>query len=446
MEQELQNKLKTSIRTEMADCFNSDGKRKKNIPTCKLSEESINDISYFLAHKIPKCHALNITLDNIRNGKILGKGSFGYSFLVTKSNSEKVIIKIIVCDRSDPDLELYKQEILDEINIHIKLTQLEDVYNKFIAKIFGYISKDEIKSLLGTKSLYNYHDAITNNIICNFPSKKYTENCEIYLFMEVGNHDLSKYITGAFDKISFDDLTNLFFDFMNFYKISEGIIKPERKIFIHSDIKPENIIIMDNKGKVELKLIDFGVSILSDSFNDSNSSGTEYMYKGLFTHEATNKYKQQIAYRSPLFDVFSVIMSYLQIVLHNSIKRNIVTDRLKFDDIIIILEDKVKTLTSNPLIIDKVHRILELGNIIYKFHQVNINNYVDSYGNVALGFDEKIEKYEDSIRIINLGNINTKLPKYVNDVTKYKVQTDYEYFDSIMKYYLFSDFLHESSI
>lgn len=55
MERESQNKIKTSIRTEMTDCFNADGKRTKNIPTCKISEESINDISYFLAHKIPNC-------------------------------------------------------------------------------------------------------------------------------------------------------------------------------------------------------------------------------------------------------------------------------------------------------------------------------------------------------------------------------------------------------
>lgn len=446
MESYTVSNLKKSITTEMKNCFNKDGKRIKNIPTCKLSEESINDISYFLAHKLPQCSQLNITLENIRNGKILGKGSFGYSFLVTKNNLETVIIKIIVCNKSDPELELYKEEILEEINIHIKLTQLDDRYNKFIAKIFGYISKDEIKSLFSTRSIYNYHDAITNNIICNFPSKKYSGNCEIYLFMEVGKHDLTKYITGAFDKISFDEVTDLFFDFINFYKISEGIIKSEGKVFIHSDIKPENIIIINNKGKLELKLIDFGVSILSNEFNDSTNSGTEYMYKHLFTHEATNKYKEQIAYRSPMFDVFSVIMSYLQIVLKNTINRDIAIDRLRFDEIIIILEDKIKTLTSNHLIIDKLHRILELGNLIYKFHQLNLNNYVDSYGIVGLSFDEKIDKYEDSIRIINLKNIDPRLPKYIDDYTKYKVQTDYEYFDEIMKYYLFSDFLHETSI
>lgn len=99
MEEETISVINTSINKKMEDCY-KDGKRVMNIPTCKISDSDINQISYFLAHKIPKCPNLNITLDNIRKGKIIGKGSFGYSFLVTKNTTEKTIIKIIVCDKS----------------------------------------------------------------------------------------------------------------------------------------------------------------------------------------------------------------------------------------------------------------------------------------------------------------------------------------------------------
>ena len=60
-------------------CYYSDG-RIKSEKTCKLSNDNINKISYFLSHKLPKCKKLDITLDNIRDGKIISRGSFGYSF------------------------------------------------------------------------------------------------------------------------------------------------------------------------------------------------------------------------------------------------------------------------------------------------------------------------------------------------------------------------------
>lgn len=259
--------------------------------------------------------------------------------------------------------------------------------------------------------------------------------------MEVGNHDLSKYITGAFDKISFDDLTNLFFDFMNFYKISEGIIKSERKIFIHSDIKPDNIILYNNKGKFELKLIDFGVSIFSDTFNDSNNYGTEYMYKMLFTYDVDNRYKEQIAFRSPLFDIFSVIVSYLQVILLNSVNINITDGKQKFNDILIITNDKIKSLTTNDATMNKYKRMIAIAEIIYKFHQENIKNYVDSYGNVGLIFSEKLKRYKETINLKNLDISKFRrysdLPKYIVDSKKLELENDYLYLDRIMKYYLY---------
>ena len=449
MEKTLEKDIGYYIREEMHDCIGTNGKV-KNIPTCKITEENIYNITHFLAHKIPKCEHLDINLENIRNGKIIGKGSFGYSFLVTKNTNEKVIIKIVVCNKTDGQTEeefkTERQIIKEEIDIHAKLSKLDSKYNKYIAKIFGYISKDDIKSMFSTKSTYTYHDIISDKIECIFPSKHYVKNCELYLFMEAGESDLTHFKISNITDV-FDDLTNAIFDLLDFYQISKSFVENNNKIFIHSDIKPDNIVIFrsESDNKIILKLIDFGVSIFSNTFNDDNSYGTPYMYKFLFTYESDEKYKKQITFRSPLFDIFSIIISYLQIIfMYYRIKLDFMNKTYRFSYLQTIINDNINELTHNLDVKNKVKRIMKLGKIIYDFHQKNIREYVINHD--TLEFEENIELYEKNIDIENIkkSSSETNFPEYNKDESKSKLYNDYNYLDNIMKYVLHEN-LGESS-
>lgn len=431
----------------------------KQSPTCQLSGYDIDNISYFIAHKIPKCKKLNISLDNISQGRIISRGSFGYSFKLINKNGIAVLIKIIVCNNTKPEYIKEKEKMLKEIELHLKLTKL-DKYNKYIAKIKGYFDKQEISSIFGKKSLYSYYDVETNLITCTLPSKKFLSNCEIYLFMEAGLHDLFHWFIEKFEIVTFEKITNLFFDFINCYKISEGILQLEQKIFIHTDIKPENIILL-GYAKQEIKLIDFGLSLLTPTFINPNSLetiGTEYIYKILFSSESEKIYNQKLLFRSPLFDTFSIIISYFELVLYQynktSFRDNI--NILSFTEIKYKIKDLLseKETKINAQVIEKCNRLLYLGKIIYNFYQKNIYDFLDPY---LYDLDEttRLKNYFLQMEIknlnitpINLVDPSEPIPIYDpdRDVNKTDLQKDYEYFHKIMKYCLYGNILEESII
>ena len=90
---------------------------------------------------------------------------------------------------------------------------------------------------------------------------------------------------------------------------------------------------------------------------------------------------------------------------------------------------------------NKYKRMIAIAEIIYKFHQENIKNYVDSYGNVGLIFSEKLKRYKETINLKNLDISKFRrysdLPKYIVDSKKLELENDYLYLDRIMKYYLY---------
>ena len=441
-------KIIDGIHNKMRDCFDEHGK-KKEIPTCQLNDHDIENISYFIAHKIPKCEKLNISLANIQSGIIIARGSFGYSFLLTNMMGRKVLIKIIVCNNKKPEYITEKENMLKEIELHLKLTKL-DKYNKYLAKIKGYFNNDKISSIFGKKSVYNYYDSETNLITCTLPSKKYSSNCEIYLFMEAGENDLSPWFGNFFTIMQFERMTKLFFDFINCYEISEGILQLEQKIFIHSDIKPENLILFINEHKKEeIKLIDFGLSLLSPTFINYNSSGTEYMYALLFSYGPDKILNKNLLFRSPLFDTFSIIISYLELVLYQYNKINLRRDILSFGEIISHME---VLLSANKKIkeqsVKNCTKLMYLGKLIYDFYQKNIDDYMKS----DLNETKKLLTYLSQMKIKNLKITSIdpldSLPIYDSDkdVDKTELQKDYEYFDKIMKYCLHGNIFKESII
>ena len=79
-------------------CY-TENRELKNLKTCKISDKKIENISYFLSHKLPQCKELKINLNSISDGQIISRGAFGYSFLV-KNEERKKIVKERVADSS----------------------------------------------------------------------------------------------------------------------------------------------------------------------------------------------------------------------------------------------------------------------------------------------------------------------------------------------------------
>ena len=302
-------------------------------PTCNITDTQINNITKFLAHKLPTCKQLNISLENIKTGQIISSGSFGYTFKVTDK-----IIKIILCDKEN------KKEIENEINIHKSLMKTQQ--NKYFIKLYGYIKRNYNK--------YKYYDINSKNL-CSFNVDN--QECELYVFLEAGIIDLETKLSKFLNlSDSLNDMinktkikavmTNKFYELLNFYTVSAELLKT-KKVFIHADIKPENIVCvkkLDSDSEYDLKLIDFGLSHLSNKF--IVNSGCSPLYYYYYMGKETKSY-----FTSPVYDVFCLILSYVQFLLPKSIfKYNISYSYTKLINNIKILPDESIKLKMYKLI------------------------------------------------------------------------------------------------
>jgi len=242
--------------------------------SCKITGKDIENISKFLAHNIPKCKETNITLQDIKNGKILSKGAFGYGF-----SAGNTVIKIIICKNNQN-----REQTKKEINIHKFLTLLNmDIFTK----LKGYFQREKDVS----HDTYKYYSYLNNQYIlqnCNF-KLNYDIMCETYLLMEKGNHDLEKIVNivnynddEMMNKKNISDKVNTIWKlkivdkFEKLLTIYKTAFKMNGNVFIHSDIKTSNIVVVpssrgfeqalpsepDNTN-VNYKLIDFGTSFIS---------------------------------------------------------------------------------------------------------------------------------------------------------------------------------------
>jgi len=430
-----------SIINEINTIKTQDCRKNSKEYTCKITEENIKNISTFISHIIPSCGDTGITLDSIRNGKILGRGSFGYSFLAGDK-----IIKIIVCN--DTMKKSKFEELEFEINNHKDITQLDD--NDCFIKLYGYFKKNN-------NNQYEYIDSKTNEIKCLFDIKN-IENidkmCEIYLIMEAGKMDLYNYYFN--NKNDKNYLVRSFNNLLKFYKLSLNSAELYNKIFIHSDIKMENIVIMNDNS---LRLIDFGVSGFHNNFFKKYQGGTPYFFKLLFNVDYNNRDYWII---SPLFDIFSILITFFEILLNipykninfDTIRNNILNNFNKFQNIhkkYFYLMDSIYNYHQN---------ILKTVN--EKYLETNVKNEKDIINKYKLKF--KIKKDNDEtnkfiklkyindfyynlfdfkdfklsyelITLIKEENNNKNIPIYnipVYNTTK--LQTDIRYLDDIMKF------------
>jgi hypothetical protein len=407
--------------------------REKLPPTCQLKDypHMIDNITTFLCHIIPNNNNNDIQLSDIKTGEIMNRGSFGYTFGLKDKN---FIIKIIVCL---PNLENMTKLLKNEIEIHSLLSKYDTI--NYI-QLYGYYIKND-------DNIYYYYDIINNiDTQINFGEriKSFETNCETYLIMHKGLNDVASYIGRIFDDNTYTtfitDIQDIY-DLLNAFKVSNLILENEGKIFIHSDIKAENIVrAYDNTlQKYNLKLIDFGLSKLSETFFINSSDGTELIFKILFTHQISDSngkrdiYNDRLSMVSPLFDIFSIILVMFELFIKhrmNTLEYNI----YKINEIIIEYTFELKE--KNNILYQNIRRLLNIFNSIYDFHQIRIKKYYEdvmeseSLVGWIKGFVSKnpLQKYIDSYDMIDfkLSDIGDIVqPKYIVKGNKLKDDMDY---------------------
>lgn len=314
-------------------------------PTCKITDTDIENITKFLCRIITNCRDTNITLNDLSKGKILNRGSFGYTYKV--GNDKNIIIKIIVCTK-----ETIQTDIIKEIELLETLTTFnKDNY----INLYGYF-----KRIQNTYEFTKISVPTPLKIDCIDKSYTFGDSCEMYLLMEEGNYDLTKFKS----PISLINIIK-FIDLLNFYKLSKKIIKMNKGIFIHSDIKLENIILSKDD---KFKLIDFGLSQFSNTFFSQNANGTPYFFNLLFTYQ--NKFDYRLCVTSPLYDIFCLLLSYFELCL----QKRLTLPTYTVDEI----NKRMNLFINLNKDIEKyIEGLLIIFNSIYNYHQEILKKYYE---------------------------------------------------------------------
>ncbi len=416
-------------------------------PSCAISENDIINISAFITDVMTTCPESGISRNDVRNGKVLSKGSFGYGFLAGNK-----IIKIIVCNSNMR--EENKEELKDEIEVQKKLTLTN---HPAFTKLLGYyVREGDQYSFYNSQSEFKIRRS-------NCDVKINNNGCEIYLIIEAGLHDLTHYFNYNNNKkicelnnpiTSNISMLNSFDRLLTYYKTSyDNKYIYNNKIFIHSDIKLENIIFLSNK---ELKFIDFGLSEFHDKFFKRSGNGTLYFFKLLFRVEIGNTkfFDANLLMISPLYDIFCILISIFELLscerfIHEYDSNGQISVYKNFNyvnhKIVKLLND-----ISNRNILNKLISHYYLLCSIYNFHNqlvtqyLNIKQQIDSDDlrtdsttlKYLAGISEYTKLYDmQNFTIYPLENTTKELPRYIN--TNNKNEDDIKYLASIMDYYYY---------
>ena len=98
-------------------------------------------------------------------------------------------------------------------------------------------------------------------------------------------------------------------------------MEKHNKIFIHTDIKIENIVYLSD---TNFKIIDFGLSELTDKFFVfDNIGGTDFTYSMLYDipelKTTLSKYPNKCRIKSPLYDMFCMCIAIFEFVCYNTL-------------------------------------------------------------------------------------------------------------------------------
>ncbi len=386
-------------------------------PSCDITNDDINNMSSFIVDTIAKCSSTGITKEDIKNGKVLSKGSFGYGFLAGNK-----IIKIVVCNKGMKHQD--KEALKVEIEIQKKLTLTE---HSAFTKLLGYYVKDG--------NMYSYYDSKNNFQKAKNCNSVVIDNkiCEIYLIIEAGLYDLGHYLKNpnicVVNNPVTSNMLNSFDKLLSFYKTSyDNKNIYENKIFVHCDIKLENIIEVANG---DLKFIDFGLSIFINSFFKRRYAGTPYLFELLFTCD-TNKgkiYNPELITVSPLYDIFCVLVSLFELLCCERFIQ-------KYHDFNYVNNKIVNTINSlniNDSDLNKLISHYYLLCSIYLFHKKNVEYYINNNLNNLDDYDKLNDMR--NFEIVKLFYSDKPIPEHVKMDNMNKNEEDILYLDAIMNYY-----------
>ena len=218
--------------------------------------------------------------------KMLGKGGYGVVWLCKKIN---IYEDIDICQNIDMDYAV-KQTSKKNAPAHNK----EDVLQ---------IAKNEIDILI--KLNQNGNDENNNCDLIPKIYESYEDNNDIWFSFEKGGLSISSLtfnIKGIFEKgerlyhIQKGEFLLLLFKNINqfkllFRKVLEGIDYINKKGIIHSDIKPENILVQYTKNSdileiSSIKIVDYGSAFYSSNPSPLISNTPEYLCPEIMTNNA----------------------------------------------------------------------------------------------------------------------------------------------------------------
>ena len=233
-------------------------------------------------------------------------------------SSESICDMYLFLEKGESDLK----HVLDELNV---LNKLKEIIKKYPDIMTESWARDEfIKKI---KEVDGFSDKLAEKFVDNFNQFKKFYELHIDKIPEL------ELITSKFYELHIDDkipelelITSKFYKLLNFYKVSR-----KKKTFIHGDIKIENIVKVKNKTDYDLKLIDFGQSIFQNEFEYTTPSSGTPIYYNYYNQDKTPSNRKL----TPYYDVFCLILSYIQILIGEPIGESIDTKKYySYDELI----------------------------------------------------------------------------------------------------------------
>ncbi len=432
-----ENKIKKSIK-KIKDKNCEKGSQQL---TCNINDDGINNISHFLTKVIPLCLGAEIKLENIKKGKILEKGSYGYTYGI-----EDKIIKIIVCHNVDmntliSNIKIYTDSVnklYDNINYEEELkidmchsiprdTEAEkkekiiqNINKECDTKINNYNNKikeieDDIRKLTKIRDYYkiinneiDVYKKITmldkDNIImkllgyfkCNSEKITYNSGVEFKeswnLKKEKENEIFLKLTKPCesyliIEKGQMDLFTHFFesdgnFELKNFVNLFNIYKFSRYPFFIHNDIKLENII----KHGESYKFIDFGISRFQKDFFEKYDGIVTKYHKLLYSDTSNIQL-------SPLYDIFCLIYSILDLYYYKQGKElnNISELKTELDSKLEDkIDEKIKILIDFIINIYDLHNSSELNLKNFKYNDIQYTDDVSYFKNIMTALISKL--------------------------------------------------------
>ena len=252
--------------------------------------------------RLTECEKSHIDKKKLCTAKYMGNGSFGLT-IGTYVGTDDIALKFIL------------DFVPTEFTIQQKLNKLDK--SNYFNKLLLTINKNEIQTVCPTI----IWDEKMGNINIIILEKGITD---LYHYTwHVSQSDERRKIANM--NMLMTELYRLF----NFYRINTSYRERHKKYFIHSDIRNDNILQFKKRnfgGRLLLQLIDFGLSMETESFFMTKKEYVEYLqnHKLPRIFPPQNKILYKISLRnyndlhfnmSPLLDIFCFICVMLETYL-----------------------------------------------------------------------------------------------------------------------------------